>query len=209
MLRLNDDMTKENTKLRINSGGVSIFMSQNDVKHEAVFNKFLHFMSLPDPEKCEMLGIPFVEEKGKFANAPTLERFADKFGVSRRTLHNWKLRKGFDPAVVARRREWGKDKTNNVMASLYRRCLQYGNAYDIELWLAYMEAWDRKQVIKHEHETFGADDIRVIIGRLPKEQQDEWYVKIGELISVAELHGSNGQVSENSVSETVGDQGEV
>ena len=180
-------------------------ITPDSIKHDLVYAKFVRFVASPNPDKCEMLDIPYNEEKKQFASRPTLGLFAQKFGVHYNTLLNWKNRSEFYEGVNVVRAEWGKGQTADVLAALYRRCVQYGNAYDVELWLAYFENWDRKQVVKHVMDSFTADDLRTIISALPKEKQDEAYVRIGEYITLAELHGSGAEVSGNNTKETGND----
>lgn len=166
-------------------------------------------MAMPDPDKCEMLDIGIDRQTGMPLERPTLKKFAEFEGVSDRTLREWKRRSDFQKTVMAHRHEWGKDRTSNVMAALYRTCIERGNAYDVELWLAYMENWDRKQVVKIVQDKFDADDLRAILAQLPEEVADEYYVKLGELITLAELHGSGKQVPQHQPQGTNGDQKEV
>lgn len=184
---------------------VSPFMSPDGVVKHQIYMIFVRFMAMPDPDKCELLEIEFDPIKKKYVDTPTLSLFAKKFGVHRNTLRDWKQRDEFTKNVAEARKEWGKDRTGNVLASLYRRCIQHGNAYDVELWLAYFENWDRKQVVKVITDKFAADDLRTIIAALPQEQQDEWYVKIGELITLAERNGSGREIPQNSASESGSD----
>jgi len=188
-----------------NGGGVASSITPDSIKHDVVYAKFVRFVAAPNPDKCEMLGIPYVEEKKQYASRPTLQLFAEKFGVHVQTLYAWKKREEFYEGVNVVRSEWGKGQTADVLAALYRRCVQYGNAYDVELWLAYFENWDRKQVVRHVMDSFTADDLRTIISALPKEKQDEAYVKIGEYITLAELHGSGAEVQSNITEETGND----
>lgn len=207
-------MSNDNQKNPKEGVGVrSPFVAPAEVIKQHVYTRFARFMAVPDPDKCEMLGIPIDEKTGKMLRRPTLKEFAKHEGVSDDTLTLWKKKKEFQTAVAAYRREWGTELTSNIMGALYRNCIMRGNAYDVELWLAYMENWDRKQVIKVVQEKFDADDLRAIIARLPKEEQDKWYVTIGELISISELHGgksshgSGREVPQNSAQRSGENQG--
>lgn len=192
-----------------NKGGgvVSPIMTPDDVRKSEIYAKFVRFMAVPDPDRCEMLGISMNRETGLPMENPTLTKFAQHFGVHLNTLRNWKMKPEFQKAVTSFRKDWGKDRTANVMAALYRNILRNGNAYDVELWMAYMENWDRKQVVKIVQEEFTANDIRTIISRLPKDQQNEWYTRIGELVTLAELHGGGDEVPQDSTERPGGGPG--
>lgn len=175
------DVVKEPPK-----GGDESFVHPDKVE---IYRTFVEFESLPDPDKAEMMGIPLIKDgpdKGRYERIPTQGDFARKYGVHQNTLSNWKAKPEFINAVDAKRGNWGEDRLSNVMAALYRRCVRYGFASDVELYLAYYKQWDRKQVIKHITEKFADDDIRAILSVLPKEKQDEFYALLAGIISDAE-----------------------
>lgn len=165
-----------------------------EIKKQEVFNKFVDFMALPDPDKARLFGVAFDEKKGRYESIPSQKDFALKYGVTENTLVLWKKRKDFQSAVDSKQQEWGLDTVPNVMASLYRRCIKYGISTDVELFLAFYKGWDRKQVIKHVHEKFDMDDVRALIAPLPQEMQDKFHATIAEIISAARVHGSGTQV---------------
>lgn len=162
-----------------------------DIKKNEIFKEYARYFAMPDPDKCEYLGIPFNQEKRKYESQPTDLKFAAKHGVHRTTLHLWRKRDDFRKLVENSRSDWGKSLTPNVLAALYKRCVKMGMAYDVELWLAYVEGWDRKQIIKHVREKFDSDDLRAIIAELPEDQQEEAYATIGHIITQAELRRSD------------------
>ena len=164
------------------------------VYKQEVFDAFVLFMSMPDPDKAKMFDVPFDEKKGRYEWIPKQVDFAKKYGVSQETLSGWKRRKDFVSAVDAKHRQWGLDTVPNVMAALYRRCLKYGISTDIELFLAYYQNWDRKQVIRHEHEKFDMNDVRALIAPLPKEKQEKFYALIDEIIGEARVSGTGSAV---------------
>lgn len=158
-----------------------------------IYKKFVHFYSLPDPDKCEFLGIER-DTKGKYIQRPTQSMFAKKFGVSDDTLSIWKKRENFAKEVDKEQMDWGLDKVGNVLASLYRRCLDYGKAEDVELFLAYYKGWDKKQVVAMQREIFSMDDLRALIGVLPQEKQEAFYETISNIITEAELARGSSEV---------------
>lgn len=156
------------------------------------FFAYVEFMAKPDPERCEMLGIPYDEKTRKYTAKPTSTRFAEKYDVHINTLTNWKQRKDFNTAVNQKRNLWGLEKVPNVMAALYQRCLRYGMAHDVELFLAYYERWDRKAAIANPPVSFTPDDIRSIIDVLPEDRQEYFHGLITNAIAEAQsLGGGN------------------
>jgi len=156
------------------------------------FFAYVEFMAKPDPERCEMLGIPYEEKTRKYIAKPTSGAFAKKYDVHINTLTNWKQRKDFNVAVHQKRNFWGLEKVPNVMAALYQRCLRYGMAHDVELFLAYYEKWDRKAAVANAPVPFTADDIRLIIDVLPEDRQEHFHGIITAAITEAQsLGGGN------------------
>lgn len=188
-------MSNDNESGGSTGGVVSPYV--DGLKTQEIKRIFVSFMAMPNPDKCEFLGIPFNAEKKQYAERPQQKHFAKKFGISEKSLSTWKHSEDFDKAVRRVRTNWGKEKTPDVLAALYRRCVTHGNAYDVELWLAYFEGWDRKQVAPQRMESFTADDLRMIISTLPQDKQDEWYVKIGELIALSDTIGVESTLPEN------------
>lgn len=162
-------------------------MDTTSVTKADVFQKFVKFMSLPDPEKAEMFEIPLNPKTGRYEKIPNIGDFARKYGVHRNTLSNWRNKEEFINAVSFKRKQWGLEKVPNVLASLYTRCIKYGMAYDVETFLAYYDNWDRKQVQKQVREQFTQDDIRLLLSALPKNEQDQFYGHLAELVARSEL----------------------
>lgn len=174
------------------------------IQKNHVFNEFVKFMAMADPDKAEMFGITFDVKKRRYERIPNLQDFAKKHGVHRNTLGAWKKREDFKKAVDAKQEQWGVDLLPNVMAALYRRCVQYGISTDVELFLAYYKKWDRRQVIKHIGEKFDLDDVRALIAPLPKEKQEHFYGLITEIITEAEVHRSRAEVQGDQLDLTGG-----
>lgn len=163
-------------------------LGQNDINaaHKSEIRRlFVQYIALPDPDKCEMLGIPR-GEKGVFVELPTQKKFASKYGISERTLNRWKVQAEFVAAVDLKRKEWGMALIPNVLAALYRRCVQYGMAYDVETYLAYFDNWSRTQSVKIKTEKVDADDLRTLIALLPPEKQLHFNELVANLITEAE-----------------------
>lgn len=156
-----------------------------------VFQKFVEFYAAPDPDKARMFDVPFDQSTQRYTFIPGQKDFAKKYGVSANTLTGWKRRSDFIGGVDSLQREWGVDVVPNVMASLYRRCIKYGMATDVELFLAYYKGWDRKQMAKAPSEKFDMDDIRALLAPLPQEKQDEFHSLIAQIIIEARVYVAN------------------
>lgn len=170
---------------------------QQPSEKELIFEQWIEYNSVPDADKARILNIPFNEKTGRFEQNPSAELFAKKYGLAPSTLYRWKQRPEFRRARQVVNKKWGQELTPNVMASLYRRCMKYGQHEDVELWLAYFEGWDKKKVlqIKHRHEIFDMKDIRALLAYLPLSEQQDFYATIARIIERAELFRSRAQVS--------------
>lgn len=160
-------LTARKTK---NRGGV------RELYKKDVYDRFVDWQALTSKER-EKIGIPFAQD------------FADKYGVKQSTLSNWKKRPEFGElkrnAQVARL----GDSTSDVLDGLKRRCIKYGMAYDIELYLLYVEGWDRKHILEILSEVkLGPEDIRTLIDGLEEGDQKRFYDTLTELITKAQKH---------------------
>lgn len=125
------------------------------------------------------------EERGK-EGLPTMSSFASKYGVRNETLTAWQKR----PEFLDLKREAQILKlqidTSDVLTGLKKRCIKYGMAYDVELFLLYVEKWDRKHVLEILSEVkLGDEDIRTLVDGLPEDKQKKFYVTLTELIAEA------------------------
>jgi len=60
------------------------------------------------------------------------------------TLSHWRARDGFWDEVKAQLIKWGKDKTPDIMAALYRTAQREGKAPEVKLWNQLIEGWMEK-----------------------------------------------------------------
>lgn len=153
---------------------------QAEIPKVDVFDKYIEWSSLPALERAEMLGIAKNPVTGKYTRLATNSDFADKFGVHRNTLGNWRQKSDFIDAVRERIHQRNDARTPDVLDALYRRCIKFGMANDVELWLAYTQGWSRQTKIKII-ERFADDDLRRIINALPQEKQREFYLHLNQL----------------------------
>jgi hypothetical protein len=120
-----EEETPKNSKKREDLKGL---------RYPAEYEEFIIWMALPE-----------------FYRVPKTQReLAEKFGVGEDTLSEWKQREGFWEAVERKRKEWGKERTPNVILGLYRKAVRDGNAAEAKLWLQYFEGWAEKVGVKHE-----------------------------------------------------------
>lgn len=185
----------ENNPQKEKGSAIESPITRDEINRDEIMRIYAVYISAPDADKCEMLKIPFDVKLKKYESRPTDIKFAAMHGVHRDTLYNWRKREDFRKTVDKTGKDWGMALLPNVMASLYRTCIKYGRAYDVELFLAYYADWDRKQVIKHVHEKFDVDDLRAIIDELPDEEKENAYEQLGNIITRAELYRSNKEVS--------------
>lgn len=85
----------------------------------------------------------------------TQGELAIQLDVSEPTLSNWKYLPGFWDEVKERTIFWGRERTPNVIAALYRKAIKEGNAFEAKLWLQYIEGWKEKTEVDqrnlHKH----------------------------------------------------------
>lgn len=143
---------------------------------EEVFEEYLNWMSLSTPEK-QQLGIT------------TGRDFARTHGISEDRLSKWKRQEGFQELVNERMRQRWNELTPNVLYALYIRCMKYGMASDVELWLAYFQDWTRKMVGKNKKAEveFTQNDIRALLAPLSKDEQNKYIGLLNEISHKAGL----------------------
>ena len=76
----------------------------------------------------------------------TQQELSKKFGVGQDTLSEWKSRPGFWTSVKEKRRQWGQERTPDVIMALYKRIIRNGSAPEVKLWLQYFEDWFEKTI---------------------------------------------------------------
>jgi K+ transporter len=148
---------------------------------EQTYREFVAWFSLPAHERGE------VKSQGDFAI---------KYKVNQATLSEWKKRKDFKEQIDNVTLDWGFAKTPNVFAALYKRCVTYGMAQDVELWLAYFKGWDKKQVMEHRNLIgFSKDDLFTMIDLLPADKQKQFHDIIDKLIIETDRAVTQGTLS--------------
>lgn len=156
------------TAVKRNNAGGGIEPYKKDV-----YARFIDWQAMTSDERKKK-DIPFGKD------------FAKKYGIREATLSDWKKR----PEFLELKREAQilklGDETSDVLDGLKRRCVKYGMAYDVELFLLYVERWDRKHVLEILSEVkLGDNDIRTLVDGLPEDKQKKFYVTLTELIAEA------------------------
>lgn len=129
----------------------------------------------------------------KKADLPTAKSFASKHKVHESQLSRWKSRSDFKSEKAMQQRLKWSDQTPDVIEGLYKRCTKYGTAHDVELWLVFIEGWDRKlSPPTRPALEFEPHDIRVLVSRLPKEKQRMYYSTLAELVAEDAQIRANG-----------------
>lgn len=150
------------------------------LRKKDVFDLFVEWISLTTEERIEK----GVEKQMDFAN---------KYNIEQATLSRWKLRADFNERKKQLQISKMQDSTSDVLNGLRKRCVRYGMAYDVELFLLYAEGWDRKHTLEILGEIkLGSNDIRSIIDLLPKEKQRAFYDTLTNLIAEAESNRAIG-----------------
>lgn len=139
-----------------------------------IFERFVEWIALPTADR-QRIGIP------------TQKDFAKKYNVHQTTLTGWKRNDNFGSLKQEAQILRLQNDTADVLEGLKNRCVKYGMAYDVELFLLYVEKWDRKHVLEILGEIkLGDNDIRTLVDLLPEEKQKVFYDTLTNLIAEAE-----------------------
>lgn len=107
----------------------------------AEYQEFVQFMALPAFFRRKQYGFD------------TCKEFSDKFEVSENTLTKWRKRESFHKDIRKITKNWGKDRTPDVILSLYKTCLQYGRATEVMAWMKIVEDWTETTKVQTEDKT--------------------------------------------------------
>lgn len=77
----------------------------------------------------------------------TQQDLAKEFGVGQDTLSEWKQRPDFWEDVSKKRREWGRERTPDVLLALFKRIQKTGGAAEVRLWMECIEGWQSKVIV--------------------------------------------------------------
>lgn len=98
------------------------------LKHQMEFLDFIAWIATPNALR----------------SPKTQQELSKKFGVGQDTLSEWKNRPEFWTSVREKRKEWGQERTPDVILALYNRIIKTGGAPEVKLWLQYFENWFEK-----------------------------------------------------------------
>lgn len=138
-------------------------------------------------------------EKVKYG-VETQEQFADMHGINRRTLTRWKNRTDFRKRIKELRDEWGKSRTSDIIAAIYKSAIK-GNPLSQKLWLQYFEDFEEKsqQTHKVEHVEITANDIRFLIEALPEPMKTYHYANLRQLLDDSAAHANARLIDEQTL----------
>lgn len=112
------------------------------LKNPDKYRKFVIWMATPEPFRVYRFG-------KKEVLIDTQQKFAQMFRIGEDTLSHWKHNQpNFWKDVDAVRQSWGKERTANVLATLYKFICAPGEKKEfvpaVKLWLQYVEEWREK-----------------------------------------------------------------
>lgn len=154
--------------------------SSVSTKFKTDYEQFAFWYALPLSERAKT-GVRYESE------------YAEKNGVDRKTLYNWRQLPDFKAKVVRLRQDWGDDMTAAVFDGWKLACMK-GNPHAIELWLGYFHGYYKKQVIEqHVFVEVTSNDIRSLVNELPINEQKEFYGILANLADRVRYHRRIGQ----------------
>jgi len=148
--------------------------TQNNSENKPVYKndiylEFVQWYALPYAYKIQTTGIK------------DQQQFAEQYQISKDTLSLWKKRPGFEKQVDSIRREWGLDRTPNVIEAVYRSAIK-GSARSQKMWLQMMDP-DAFTKNKKTEPIISMDDIRFLISGLPELQQEKYNDFLRDLLA--------------------------
>lgn len=159
-------------------GGSSMLEQKGPYKKD-IYQRFVAWYVLTDKQKKDV-GLRFQKD------------FAKQYGISEDTLSLWVNTRVFKDNTNEEQMRVLDARSPNAWASFMERLEKYGYAYEMELYLAYVKGWDRKQVIEFANELqLSKGDIRALVERLPKDKQNKFYDTLVDLIDEAKRAGVN------------------
>jgi len=173
-------MANSDTHKTKNKGGVK---EERDLVLVETHKKFMEWSVMTKEER---------EQAGLRADQ---KAFAQKHKINENTISDWKNRSDYPESRIQAFRDKLSKRTPEVMEALLRRIKKYGMGYEVELYLAFVENWDKKTVLEHRDKLqFGEGDIRELLKHIPSEKRKEFYVTLTKLITEAEKNQSEGKV---------------
>ena len=132
-------------------------------------------------------------EKKKDKEPKHQKAFALKWNIAEKTIVDWKKREDYEER---RGREFKHKlalEEPEIMESLVKRIHKYGQAMDVELWYALVKGWDKKKVLEIKDPVqFGEGDIRILLSKLPKKDQQEYFNTLARIVAKAKAIQEDG-----------------
>jgi len=117
-------------------------------KKEAEYLAFIEFLATPK----------------MYRKLKTQNDFSRVYNVHITTLSDWKKRKGFYNEIDKQRRNWGRDRTSDILGHLYQTIMDSKRpcGSDVMIWLRYVEGFNPNVNLK---------EIEPVESSLTKEQR--------------------------------------
>jgi len=135
--------------------------NKKPVTKEAERHHFILFIALPRSMRQTEFG--YINDKD----------FAEKYNVHPATLVEWKKDKNFWVEVTKLWKRWGKDRTPDVIAGLYRRSATEGHGSDVLVWMKIIEEYKEKSVVESEDLKTFVETFKSILSEKPDESDTE------------------------------------
>ena len=116
---------KKTTTPKVETMPTSTKTDLSRLKNPAKYMTFVLFTSVPEIYRNDVTG------------ATTQQALAKLLRVNNNTLTEWKKVAGFWDDVSDLRKAYFKDKTGDVIMSLYNTCLKDGRGHDVKVFLNY------------------------------------------------------------------------
>jgi hypothetical protein len=127
--------------------------------------ELVRFVALAHPERMEEFGFT------------TLGEFAKRFKVNPGTLSEWLKEPEIQEQIKATWKRWGKERTPDVIMSLYKKAITEGNAAEAMTWMKIIEDWTEETHHKHSGEIKGSEQPKIIIIRPNKDERVQSFLK--------------------------------
>lgn len=141
---------------------------------------------LSDAEAYEqfVLWSALTPEERSWRGIQTREQFCKMYGVpSVRLLEAWVQRPDFEQRVAALREDWIIFKTGDLLGDIYASARD-GNLRSQKLWLDYARrVKEKRDAAGPKPNLFTPEDLRYLIGMLPKALQDSNYMRLENIRS--------------------------
>ncbi len=164
-------------------------LARNDIlpMNESTYSEFIIWFAMPRHERIK-------------SGIETQKQFAEYHHLTENTLLNWKNLYDFRPRVRHLIASWAKDRTQDVVAAIYRTAIGTGKEapQSQKLWLQYVEEWNEKMEVEHTKKVeVTPDDVRFLIDSIPdKALQTKFYGYLIEINATFTALRHGGQIQD-------------